>query len=54
MNKTKTFLWITEEHLKKPEDMAAYLEAVIEDGDPELITHAAKIIARSEGIISDL
>ena len=30
--------------------MAAYLEAVFEDGDPALITHALGVIARAEGM----
>jgi probable addiction module antidote protein len=32
--------WDTSEHLDSPEAIAAYLEAVLEDGDPALFTHA--------------
>ena len=47
---TELLNWDTAEHLKTREDMAAYLEAVFEDGDPALITHALGVIARSEGM----
>ena len=42
--------WDTAEHLKTREDVAAYLEAVFEDGDPALIAHALGVIARAEGM----
>ncbi|MBL4808416.1 MAG: putative addiction module antidote protein, partial [Rhodobacteraceae bacterium] len=32
------------------EDVAAYLEAVFEDGDSTLITHALGVVARAEGM----
>jgi probable addiction module antidote protein len=50
MNKTKTIPWRTEDHLETLEDIAAYLEAVFEDGDPELIGHALGAVARSKGM----
>ena len=37
-------------HLKSPEDRAAYLEAAFEDGDPSLITHALGDVARAVGM----
>jgi DNA-binding phage protein len=40
MTETKTIPWKTEDHLETPEDIAAYLEAVFEDGDPEPIAYA--------------
>ena len=40
----------TADHLETIEDIAAYLEAVFEDGDPALITYALGTIARSEGM----
>ena len=40
----------TADHLKTREDVVAYLEAVFEDGEPSLITHALGVIARSEGM----
>jgi probable addiction module antidote protein len=42
--------WDTAEQLKTREDVVAYLEAVFEDGDPALITHALGVIARAEGM----
>lgn len=48
--KTKTVPWDVVEHLKTEEDMAAYLEAALEDGDPALISAALGDIARAKGM----
>jgi probable addiction module antidote protein len=45
-----TIPWRTEDHLETADDIAAYLDAVFEDGDPELITHAIGAVARSRGM----
>jgi probable addiction module antidote protein len=50
MAKTKTKIWDPAEHLQSGEDMAAYLEAALEDGDPELIAAALGDIARAKGM----
>ena len=50
MGKTKTIPWDSAEHLETREDIVAYLEAVFEDGDPALITHALGVIARAKGM----
>jgi len=50
MAKTKTRPWDAAEHLETAEDMAAYLEAVLEEGDPALIAAAMGDIARVKGI----
>ena len=50
MAKTKTLPWDMAEHLKTDEDMAAYWEAALEDGDPVLITHVLGTIARAKGM----
>ena len=42
--------WDSADHLKTRDDIAAYLEAAFEDGDPALITHALGVVARSEGM----
>lgn len=42
--------WDSADYLKTKEDVVAYLEAVFEDGDPALISHALGDIARSEGM----
>lgn len=46
----KTTRWDAAEHLKTDEDMAAYLGAALEDGEPVLITHALGAIARAKGM----
>ena len=40
MAKTQTQLWDAADHLETKEDIAAYLEAAFEDGDPALIAAA--------------
>jgi probable addiction module antidote protein len=50
MTDVKTFAWKSEDHLKTREDVAAYLEAAFEDGDPELIARALGVVARSKGM----
>jgi probable addiction module antidote protein len=50
MAKTKTRPYDAAEYLETPEDMAAYLEAALEDGDPAVVTHALGTIARARGM----
>ncbi len=50
MGKTKTLPWDSAEYLKTDEDIANYLAAVFEDGDPALITHALRDVARAKGM----
>ncbi len=50
MAKTKTLPWDPAEHLKSEEDMAAYLEAALEEGDPALVAAALGDIARAKGM----
>lgn len=50
MAKTKTFPWDPAEHLETEDDMAAYLEAALEDGDPALVAAALGDIARAKGM----
>ncbi|MBN1105906.1 MAG: putative addiction module antidote protein [Deltaproteobacteria bacterium] len=50
MAKTKTRPWDVTAHLETSEDMAAYLEAALEDGDPALIAAALGDIARAKGM----
>jgi probable addiction module antidote protein len=52
MKKTKTTRYDVAEHLRTPEEMAAYLEACIEeaDGDAAFIAKALGDIARSRGM----
>ena len=48
--KLKTRRWDAAEHLDTDEDMAAYLEAALEEGDPALIGAALGDIARAKGM----
>ena len=50
MAKTVTSPWDPAEHLKTDEDMAEYLEAALEEGDPTLIAAALGDIARAKGM----
>ncbi len=50
MPKTKTRPWDPVEHLADAEDMAAYLEAALEDGDPRVVAAALGDIARAKGM----
>ena len=42
--------WDVTEHLRTDTDMAAYLDAVLEDGDPALIVAALGDVARAKGM----
>lgn len=46
--KIKTLWWDGAEHLTTETDMAAYLEAALEDGDPALIVAALSDVARAK------
>jgi probable addiction module antidote protein len=48
--KIKTTRWDTADYLKSDRDIAHYLEAVFEDGDPALIAHALGVVARVKGM----
>lgn len=48
--KLKTTKWDAVDYLKTDQDMAEYLEAAIEDGDPALISAALGDIARAKGM----
>lgn len=50
MAKTTTTPWDPAEHLQTEEDMAAYLEAALEEGNPALIAAALGDIARAKGM----
>jgi probable addiction module antidote protein len=52
MTKTKTSRYDFAEHLRTPEEMAAYLEACLEEanGDATLIAKALGDIARAKGM----
>lgn len=50
MPKTVTSRWDPAEHLNTEADMAAYLEAALEEGDPALVAAALGDIARAKGM----
>ena len=50
MTKTTTTIWDPAAHLATIEDVAAYLEAALHDGDPQLIAAALGDIARAKGM----
>ncbi|MCP4610672.1 MAG: putative addiction module antidote protein [Planctomycetes bacterium] len=50
MAKIETRPWDVAEHLETDEDMAAYLEAAFEEGDPALVAAALGDIARAKGM----
>ena len=50
MAKTVTTPWDPADHLRTDEDMAAYLEAALEEGDPTLVAAALGDIARAKGM----
>jgi probable addiction module antidote protein len=48
--KTKTIPWDSAAYLTTAEDIANYLEAVFEDGDPALVAAALGDVARAKGM----
>ena len=48
--KIKTLFWDSVAYLKSDEDIARYLEAVFEDGDPNLVAAALGDVARAKGM----
>ena len=50
MTKTTTTIWDPVTHLRTADDVAAYLEAALQDGDPQLVAAALGDIARAKGM----
>lgn len=50
MTKTTTTLWDPATHLTSIDDVAAYLEAALEDGDAQLVAAALGDIAKARGM----
>ena len=50
MTNIQTRPWDVAEYLETVEDIAAYLEAALEEGDPALVTAALGDIVRSKGM----
>jgi probable addiction module antidote protein len=49
-SKLKTIPWDAAQYLKNEKDIAAYLEAVFEEGDPALVAAALGDVARAKGM----
>lgn len=49
----ETTTWDAVEHLDSDEAILGYLEAVFEDGDPDLIAAALNDVARARGLAQD-
>ena len=50
MTKTTTTIWDPATHLATGDDVAAYLESALQDGDPQLVAAALGDIARAKGM----
>ena len=46
----QTYPWDAADHLKTKEDIAAYLKAALEEGDPSLVVAALGDITRETGL----
>ena len=42
----ETFAWDSAAQLENPEEVAAYIEAAFEDGDPAVVAYALGVVAR--------
>ena len=49
--KTRTYPYDTARYLRTEEERAAYLEAALEDGDPQLLAAAREDVARSRAFV---
>lgn len=50
MATTATVVWDPADHLQSREDMAAYLQAALQEGDPAMVAAAPGNIARAKGM----
>jgi len=50
MTKTQLTEYDSAQYLKTDEDIAAYLEAILEENDPTLFSHALGVVARAYGM----
>ena len=46
----KTVPWDSAAALRSNEEIAAYIDAVLEEGDPALLSHALGVVARAKGM----
>ena len=50
MKQIETVPYDTADYLNTPEEVRAYLEACLEDNDPQLFIHALGVVSRSKGM----
>ena len=50
IRRTDSYPWDAADYLESKEDIAAYLEVALEDGDPDLMVAVLEDIARSKGM----
>jgi probable addiction module antidote protein len=50
MTKTPSTIWEPATHLRTADDVAAYLEAALQDGDPQIVVAALGDITRAKGL----
>ncbi len=50
MTELQTYPWDASDYLETQDDIMAYLDAALEDGDPNLITAALGDVVRSKGM----
>jgi probable addiction module antidote protein len=50
MNTSKLTKWDSAEYLKTEDDIINYIDACLEENDPQLISHALGVIARAKGM----
>jgi probable addiction module antidote protein len=50
MTKTSTIIWDPATHLRTIDDIAAYLKAALQDGNPQLVAATLGDIARAKGM----
>ncbi|HVB90094.1 MAG TPA: addiction module antidote protein [Beijerinckiaceae bacterium] len=46
----KTTSWDSAKYLRSDEDIAGYIDAVLEEGDPALVAHAIGVVAKAKGM----
>lgn len=50
MTTSKLTKWDSAEYLKTEKDIMSYIEACLEENDPQLIPHALGVVARAKGM----
>jgi hypothetical protein len=51
LKKTRIFPYDPARHLRTEEERAAFMEAALDDGDPQLLAAAQEVVARSRALV---